>query len=249
MTEAGLPGLGPLLGYLGSVPGPDDVVAAIAEGPLAQLDVVSVLLYVLDGARGASDALVLVGQQGVDPAWVDTMRIVPTPAGVGALITPPAQSIAAMFDAWEHTFVVPHAGLREASVAHPTRATVTVVPVTQGGEPVGLLVAATQRPWVPDPVGADVIGAALGLWRAHPDSGVDAAIAELRQLARPALTDRQVEVLRLVEAGWSTEHIAAGLHLAASTVKADIHLALQVLGVDDRREAARRARELGAFGE
>lgn len=59
------------------------------------------------------------------------------------------------------------------------------------------------------------------------------------------LTDRELDVLRLVAAGYSNQEIAGALHLAAGTVKNHVSNVLLKLGVRDRTRAALRALDLG----
>lgn len=60
-----------------------------------------------------------------------------------------------------------------------------------------------------------------------------------------ALTDRELDVLRLAASGWSNRQIAQGLFLAEGTVKNRISSVLLKLGVTDRTKAVLRALELG----
>jgi DNA-binding NarL/FixJ family response regulator len=60
-----------------------------------------------------------------------------------------------------------------------------------------------------------------------------------------ALTERELEVLRLIAAGASNKEIAARLVLAEGTVKNHITSILGKLGVSSRMLAVNRARELG----
>lgn len=64
------------------------------------------------------------------------------------------------------------------------------------------------------------------------------------QLLEP-LSAREVEVLRLLDAGLSNQQIAARLNIAASTVKTHINNLYGKLGVQTRIQAVNRARELG----
>jgi LuxR family transcriptional regulator, maltose regulon positive regulatory protein len=63
-------------------------------------------------------------------------------------------------------------------------------------------------------------------------------------LAEP-LSEREIEVLRLVAAGLSNSVIAEQLILAPGTVKRHLHNIYGKLGVDDRLQAVNRGRELG----
>ncbi|MFQ5433310.1 MAG: LuxR C-terminal-related transcriptional regulator [Anaerolineae bacterium] len=58
------------------------------------------------------------------------------------------------------------------------------------------------------------------------------------------LSDRELEVLRLLADGRSNPEIAAELFLAVGTVKRHVHNILGKLNVANRRQAVRRAREL-----
>ncbi len=61
----------------------------------------------------------------------------------------------------------------------------------------------------------------------------------------PDLSEREVEVLRLLAAGYSNKEIAQALHLVEGTVKNHVSAILTKLGVRDRTRAVLRAIELG----
>ncbi len=63
-------------------------------------------------------------------------------------------------------------------------------------------------------------------------------------VAQP-LTQREVEVLRLMAAGYANREIGQALHLAEGTVKNHVSSVLLKLGVRDRTRAVLRALELG----
>jgi DNA-binding NarL/FixJ family response regulator len=67
------------------------------------------------------------------------------------------------------------------------------------------------------------------------------------QLSPPAgsLTEREIEVLRLLPQGMTNREIAAELHLSLSTVKKRLERIISKLGVSDRTQAAVKAMELG----
>ena len=70
------------------------------------------------------------------------------------------------------------------------------------------------------------------------------AAARTSGLAEP-LTDRELEVLRLLASGRSNQRIARDLVVALDTVKKHVTHVLGKLGAANRTEAAARARQLG----
>jgi PAS domain S-box-containing protein len=62
------------------------------------------------------------------------------------------------------------------------------------------------------------------------------------------LTPRQVEVLRLLERGASTEQIARELHLSTETVRNHVRRLLKALGVRSRLQAVAAARQRSTTG-
>lgn len=70
-------------------------------------------------------------------------------------------------------------------------------------------------------------------------------VNRVRQAPAPALSTRQLEVLRLVAAGKSNPEIAAELFIGESTVKTHLGIIFERLGVSDRTRAVTRAMELG----
>ncbi len=62
------------------------------------------------------------------------------------------------------------------------------------------------------------------------------------------LTERELEILRLVAAGYANREIAGVLHLAPGTVKNHVSSLLIKLGVRDRTRAVLRALDLGLLG-
>jgi DNA-binding NarL/FixJ family response regulator len=64
-----------------------------------------------------------------------------------------------------------------------------------------------------------------------------AGVAAAGPIAPDGLTDRELEVLRLLAQGWSNREIARGLHLAEGTVKNHVSAVLAKLGTRDRTRA------------
>ncbi len=96
-----------------------------------------------------------------------------------------------------------------------------------------------------------IVSAARGESVLQP-SVASKVLAELRQPRQGSLdpesiglSEREVQVLRLVARGASNKEIASALHLAEGTVKNHVTSILTKLEVGDRTQAALRARELG----
>ena len=82
------------------------------------------------------------------------------------------------------------------------------------------------------------IGPASGLFLVERADGPTPALPE-------ALSQREIDILRLIAQGMSNREISAALSLAEGTVKNYVTTVLQKLGARDRTQAALRARELG----
>ena len=79
-------------------------------------------------------------------------------------------------------------------------------------------------------------------------SFVDAAVAaELaqRSMSGPSLSEREIEVLKMISGGKSNKEIAAALFVAESTVKSHVATIYEKLRVTDRTEAVVRAIQRG----
>ena len=72
---------------------------------------------------------------------------------------------------------------------------------------------------------------------------VAAKLAE--RTASPELTERELEVLRLIVAGRSNKEIAGDLSITEGTVKTHVNHVLDKLGVHDRTQAATTALKRG----
>lgn len=65
------------------------------------------------------------------------------------------------------------------------------------------------------------------------------------RMGGPALTTRELEVLRRIVAGRSNKQIGSDLHISEATVKTHINSILSKLGVSDRTQAATSALQRG----
>jgi LuxR family maltose regulon positive regulatory protein len=76
------------------------------------------------------------------------------------------------------------------------------------------------------------------------DEEVELAPPAMESLIEP-LTERELEVLRLIVAGLSNPEIAEELFIAISTVKSHVNHIYGKLGVESRTQALLRAQDLG----
>ncbi|HTI75507.1 MAG TPA: AAA family ATPase [Mycobacterium sp.] len=100
-----------------------------------------------------------------------------------------------------------------------------------------------------DRLGADAVAAKVR--RDLRSQGISVVPARRRAatLANPAgLTTRQTEVLRLLDDGLTNAELAERLYLSVKTVDHHVSAILTKLDVTKRRDAVRRARELGLLG-
>jgi len=97
-----------------------------------------------------------------------------------------------------------------------------------------------------DRLGAATVAAKVRRDLRLTGQGVVPAPRRATTIANPAgLTARQVDVLRLMDEGLTNVEMAERLYLSAKTVGHHVSAILARLGVTGRREAIRRARELG----
>jgi DNA-binding NarL/FixJ family response regulator len=75
--------------------------------------------------------------------------------------------------------------------------------------------------------------------------GIEPATETSAEIPAGPLTEREIEVLRLLPEGKTNREIAAELHLSLSTVKKRLERIISKLGVSDRTQAAVKAIELG----
>lgn len=76
--------------------------------------------------------------------------------------------------------------------------------------------------------------------------GLQAMNNDFSSLEKPEeLTDREMEILRLMATGFSNKEIANSLHVAEGTVKNHVSNILSKMGVRDRTRAVLKAFELG----
>jgi len=78
-----------------------------------------------------------------------------------------------------------------------------------------------------------------------PKEFASAAVASGTPTAAPVFTQRQQDVMRLLQSGLSNREIGDQLNLAEETIKSHVAVILRILGVNTRLQAAMEARRWG----
>lgn len=91
---------------------------------------------------------------------------------------------------------------------------------------------------------------ALGLWAGQrvgrrPDKVSSGRAVNERAIAYLGLTDRELQVLRLMAEGSSNKEISKTLYISVNTVKSHVSNLLAKLEVERRTQAVRKAQSLG----
>jgi LuxR family maltose regulon positive regulatory protein len=92
-------------------------------------------------------------------------------------------------------------------------------------------------------IAVEFIGRLLAAFRAGEHQGT-AAPVRIQPLVEP-LSERELEVLRLVTRGDTNDEIGRALYVSENTVKAHLKTIYRKLDVASRREAASKAKQLG----
>jgi len=247
MDRQSLRGLGGLLGYLSTLPGPDGVALALTNGPLAAFGARVAVLF-----RHSGDVLLPWGWSRQLP---DVTTVLP-PVSVGSPF-PAARACREL-----ETVVTEQSEIRAAGaewgflgdlLAASDRpsdpdARLLTVPLIREGRGVGAVMASITGPLVhEDGPLFSALGAALGLWIAYPASPANGSGNGTHDDL--ALTPRQVRLLEGVAAGHSTAEIAASLGFSESTVKFEVSRLMRLLRAPNRQAAVRTARTLGLLAD
>lgn len=96
-----------------------------------------------------------------------------------------------------------------------------------------------------DAPGADLVGAVHAAARGESVLAAPVATRLVSAVRRPALTDREVEILRLVALGRSNVEIGASLRVTPATVKSHLGNLFAKLDVTDRTAAVIAAQQRG----
>lgn len=239
-------GLPQFLRFLGTLPAPDPVARALLLGPMSVFDAGAVSM-----TRVVDDALELHGTFGYTPGEVDGYwRVplsVPTPFSrcvrEAEVIVDDIEEVTTRFEALRVDEGLWEGFMDRIGIGH-----VISAPIILQGTVIGAFggITRSKREWSSlDFALLDGISSALGLWLTHPDTPTQRSD---RLTSRDAgilhVTERQKQILRMVELGKSNTAIGMALGYSVSTIKQELQRVMRSMGVNDRREAAARARSL-----
>ena len=126
------------------------------------------------------------------------------------------------------------------------QARIVVISTFQGGDDILRAMQAGAKTYLPKSVQREELIKAvrtIARGETYLPNGVAGRLAE--RLRRPDLTERELEVLRLVAAGNSNKDIAGTLSIEVGTVKLHVGKILEKLHARDRTEAATMAIQAG----
>ena len=107
------------------------------------------------------------------------------------------------------------------------------------------LQAGAQAYLLKDTPRAELLEAIRAVARGQKRIPPEVAARLVQRIGGPALTEREVDVLRLMAKGGSNKDIGAALHISEGTVKFHVNNILGKLGVDDRTQAVTIALQRG----
>lgn len=243
-------GLPRFLQYLATLPHPDAVARALLLGPMSNFDAVTISITQIIG-----NDLELHGTHGytageVDGYWRVPLSI-PTPFNrcvhEAEVLIDEIEEVTTRFEALKVDEDLWQGFMDRFGVGQ-----VISAPIVLQGTVIGAFggITRSKRTWSSlDFAVLDGISSALGLWMTHPDA--PAKTSDRLRRPDPALlhlTERQKQILVLVEAGKSNTSIAHALGYSVSTIKQELQKVMKTMGLSDRLEAAARARKVGLLG-
>lgn len=241
LGSAGLP---QFLRFLSTLPAPDNVARALLLGPLSVFDTGAVSITQVRG-----EALELNGTSGYTSGEVDGYWRVPlsVPTPFSRCVREAEVIVEEVTTNFEALQV--DEGLWQGFMDRLGMGQVISAPIVFQGTVIGAFggITRSKRQWNSlDFALLDGISSALGLWMTHPDTPtLRTDRLHRRDAGFQHLTQRQLQILRLVEVGKSNTAIALALGYSVSTIKQELQRVMRNMGVSDRSGAAERARSLG----
>lgn len=251
MTSTKLRGLAPAIHYLSTFPSAVEVAEVIRSTVFGALGARTCSIWrVMDGD------LVAIAQVGHTQEQEERYRVLP--GAIDLLIWRAVRTGSPIFTDGADSSA--RGNPRFASVdeefwtrtlRHHEAVAVVRSGITYAGQPIGAVGLILDQPWPEDAESLgllDIVTSALGLWISSPASGTreiaTAARASVSSIGL-SFTERQRQILRLVEQDMPTAQISIALRVSESSIKQDLQHVMMALNTRNRTLAAARARDLG----
>ncbi|MBK9740415.1 MAG: response regulator transcription factor [Actinobacteria bacterium] len=241
------------LRFLAGNPDGDAATRAMVLGALAPVHISAGQVYAHNGA----DSLELVGNFGYDDEEAAAFRALPTTLPLPVCDTfNSMRAIVVAMGQLTHDYPFLEASQHDATeAAHNAPGTHMIcVPVINSGVPIGAmsLQRETELEWTSDEWQyLDGVTAAVGMWLNNQRSIL---VDRWRRTApvphrEVRISDRQRQILELIGNDRTNGEIAKELGYSIPTIKKDLQSIMRILGTQDRRATAGRAREIGLLPE
>ena len=245
--------LGYFLRFLSGNPEGDAAARALIQGALAPVGVTAGQIYALAGP----DTLELIGNFGYTEDEAAAFRALPlglplpicdAVTSMNVVILTPQELLP------QYPILQSQPTMFDGSSAALSGQHIICVPVVYSGVAIGGLsiLQTTADVWeAGDWSYLDAVGSAVGMWMNNQRQ----ILVEKWRRSSPApqrevrITDRQRQILELIGNDCTNGEIARELGYSIPTIKKDLQQIMRILGTEDRRTTAGRAREIGLLPE
>jgi DNA-binding CsgD family transcriptional regulator len=245
--------LGYFLRFLSGNPEGDAAARALIQGALAPVGVTAGQIYAIAGP----DTLEMVGNYGFTDEEAASFRALPLglPLPICDAVTSMAPVILAPEDLVPlYPILESQQSLSEGTSVALTGQHIICVPVVYSGVPIGGMVTlqTSADVWeANDWSYLDAVGSAVGMWM---NNQRQILVEKWRRGAPPPqrevrISDRQRQILEMIGDDHTNGEIARELGYSIPTIKKDLQQIMRILGTEDRRATAGRAREIGLLPE
>ena len=248
VSELASASLSGFLRFLSAAPAGSAVAEALVHGPMASLDATATTIFAAQGSD-----LVLEGDYGFTPEFLERFHTfsISSPFAMcrayrqGEVIERTSTDADAWVGDYDRALLIESLTSRDGEAL-----TATSVPIMSKGRSTGVWNLVTPASITRDRNAyhhLDAIASAIGMWMALQEIDRRTAPIVRRERLSPhtRITDRQLEVLRLLGEGRTNLQISVRLGFSDSTVKKEVQQIMVYLNVHDRESAVSRARELG----
>jgi len=243
------------LRFLNANPDGDASIRALVVGALAPLDVSIGQVYAL--TKENHSTLELIGSFGFDDEEAAAYRALPVGLPVPVcdaynslnVVILPASAVPE-----KYPILANEPSYSYGALSRNPNAWVICHPIFYSAVPIGVLsmVQETERGWESaEWLYLEGVCAALGMWMNNQrqilvDRWRRTAPTPRREVR---ITDRQRQILELIGEDRTNAEIARKLGYSVPTIKKDLQSIMRILGTEDRRATAGRAREIGLLPE